>query len=95
MSDRKLLPRRNAARHPHAGRRAGSRPDHRGHRAQSGCLGTAGFSAEGADLTEQPFLYARWTNPATRALEERFAGLEGPRMRWPQRRVFPPLQPSS
>jgi cystathionine gamma-synthase len=39
--------------------------------------GSAGFSAEGADLTEQPFLYARWTNPTTRALEERLAGLEG------------------
>jgi cystathionine gamma-synthase len=39
--------------------------------------GAAGFSAEGADLTEQPFLYARWTNPTTRALEERLAGLEG------------------
>lgn len=39
--------------------------------------GTAGFSAEGADLTEQPYLYARWTNPTVRALEERLAGLEG------------------
>ena len=39
--------------------------------------GQAGFSAEGADLTEQPFLYARWTNPTVRALEERLAGLEG------------------
>ena len=39
--------------------------------------GTAGFSAEGADLTEQPYLYARWTNPTTRALEDRLAGLEG------------------
>lgn len=39
--------------------------------------GTAGFSAEGADLAEQPFLYARWTNPTVRALEERLAGLEG------------------
>jgi cystathionine gamma-synthase len=39
--------------------------------------GAAGFSAEGADLTEQPFLYARWTNPTVRALEERLAGLEG------------------
>lgn len=38
--------------------------------------GTAGFSAEGADLTDQPFLYARWTNPTVRALEERLAGLE-------------------
>ena len=39
--------------------------------------GSAGFSADGADLTEQPFLYARWTNPTTRALEDRLAGLEG------------------
>lgn len=39
--------------------------------------GSAGFSAEGADLTDQPYLYARWTNPTTRALEERLAGLEG------------------
>jgi cystathionine gamma-synthase len=39
--------------------------------------GSAGFSADGADLTEQPFLYARWTNPTVRALEERLAGLEG------------------
>ncbi|MFN4204229.1 MAG: trans-sulfuration enzyme family protein [Tabrizicola sp.] len=39
--------------------------------------GSAGFSAEGADLTEQPFLYARWTNPTVRALERRLAGLEG------------------
>ncbi len=39
--------------------------------------GAAGFSAEGADLTDQPFLYARWTNPTTRALEDRLAGLEG------------------
>jgi methionine-gamma-lyase len=38
--------------------------------------GTAGFSAEGADLTDQPFLYARWTNPTVRALEERLAGQE-------------------
>ena len=39
--------------------------------------GTAGFSAEGADLTDQPYLYARWTNPTVRALEVRLAGLEG------------------
>ena len=39
--------------------------------------GTAGFSAEGADLTDQPYLYARWTNPTVRALETRLAGLEG------------------
>ena len=39
--------------------------------------GEAGFSAEGADLTEQPFLYARWTNPTVRDLERRLAALEG------------------
>lgn len=39
--------------------------------------GSAGFSAEGADLGELPFLYARWTNPTTRALEARLAALEG------------------
>lgn len=39
--------------------------------------GSAGFSAEGADLADLPFLYARWTNPTTRALEERLAALEG------------------
>lgn len=39
--------------------------------------GTASFSAEGADLTDQPYLYARWTNPTVRALEVRIAGLEG------------------
>lgn len=39
--------------------------------------GSAGFSAEGADLTELPYLYARWTNPTTRALETRLAALEG------------------
>lgn len=39
--------------------------------------GAAGFSAEGADLTELPYLYARWTNPTTRALETRLAALEG------------------
>ncbi len=39
--------------------------------------GTAGFSAEGADLADLPFLYARWTNPTTRALEARLAALEG------------------
>ncbi len=38
--------------------------------------GGAGFSAEGADLTAQPFLYARWTNPTVRDLERRLAGLE-------------------
>ncbi|MEO5621699.1 MAG: aminotransferase class V-fold PLP-dependent enzyme [Cypionkella sp.] len=39
--------------------------------------GGAGFSAEGADLTAQPYLYARWTNPTVRDLERRLAGLEG------------------
>lgn len=39
--------------------------------------GAAGFSAEGADLTEQPYLYARWTNPTVRELERRVAALEG------------------
>ena len=39
--------------------------------------GTAGFSAEGMDLTDQPYLYARWTNPTVRALETRLAAIEG------------------
>ncbi|GAB1479353.1 aminotransferase class I/II-fold pyridoxal phosphate-dependent enzyme [Paracoccaceae bacterium] len=39
--------------------------------------GSAGFSAEGADLADLPFLYARWTNPTTRVLETRLAALEG------------------
>lgn len=39
--------------------------------------GMAGFSAEGMDLTDQPYLYARWTNPTVRALETRLAALEG------------------
>ncbi len=39
--------------------------------------GSAGFSAEGMDLTDQPYLYARWTNPTVRALETRLAALEG------------------
>lgn len=38
--------------------------------------GAAGFSAEGADLAQLPYLYARWTNPTTRALETRLAALE-------------------
>jgi cystathionine gamma-synthase len=38
--------------------------------------GGAGFSAEGADLTAQPYLYARWTNPTVRDLERRLAALE-------------------
>jgi cystathionine gamma-synthase len=39
--------------------------------------GGAGFSADGADLTAQPYLYARWTNPTVRDLERRLASLEG------------------
>lgn len=39
--------------------------------------GSAGFSAEGADLADLPYLYARWTNPTVRALEARLAALEG------------------
>ena len=39
--------------------------------------GSAGFSAEGADLADLPYLYARWTNPTTRQLEQRLAALEG------------------
>lgn len=39
--------------------------------------GAGTFSAEGADLTAQPYLYARWTNPTVRDLERRLAGLEG------------------
>ena len=40
--------------------------------------GDGAFSAEGvADLTALPFLYARWTNPTVRQLEQRMAALEG------------------
>ena len=39
--------------------------------------GAGTFSAEGADLTAQPYLYARWTNPTVRDLERRLASLEG------------------
>ena len=39
--------------------------------------GSVGFSAEGADLADLPYLYARWTNPTTRQLEHRLAALEG------------------
>src|SRR5262245_51019240 len=40
--------------------------------------GDATFSATGAaDLVDQPFLYARWTNPTVRLLEQRLAALEG------------------
>lgn len=39
--------------------------------------GGAAFSADGAgDLTDLPFLYARWTNPTVRDLERRLASLE-------------------
>ncbi|WP_037470006.1 trans-sulfuration enzyme family protein [Sinorhizobium fredii] len=40
--------------------------------------GDGAFSADGvADLTALPFLYARWTNPTVRQLEQRMAALEG------------------
>jgi cystathionine gamma-synthase len=40
--------------------------------------GDGAFSADGiADLTALPFLYARWTNPTVRQLEQRLAALEG------------------
>lgn len=40
--------------------------------------GDGAFSADGvADLTALPFLYARWTNPTVRQLEQRVAALEG------------------
>ena len=40
--------------------------------------GEGSFSADGIeDLTALPYLYARWTNPTVRALEERMAALEG------------------
>jgi cystathionine gamma-synthase len=40
--------------------------------------GDGAFSAEGVDdLTALPFLYARWTNPTVRQLEQRLAVLEG------------------
>lgn len=38
--------------------------------------GDGAFSANGLDLTETPFLYAGWTNPTVRQLEERLAALE-------------------
>lgn len=39
--------------------------------------GDGAFSADGvADLTALPFLYARWTNPTVRQLEQRLAALE-------------------
>ena len=40
--------------------------------------GSASFSADGVgDLTDLPYLYARWTNPTVRDLEKRVASLEG------------------
>ncbi|KPH04317.1 aminotransferase class V-fold PLP-dependent enzyme (plasmid) [Rhizobium acidisoli] len=40
--------------------------------------GEGSFSADGVDdLTALPFLYARWTNPTVRQLEQRIAALEG------------------
>ncbi|TIS83686.1 MAG: PLP-dependent transferase, partial [Mesorhizobium sp.] len=40
--------------------------------------GDGAFSADGvSDLTALPFLYARWTNPTVRQLEQRMAALEG------------------
>ena len=39
--------------------------------------GDGGFSADGVDdLTALPYLYARWTNPTVRQLEQRLAALE-------------------
>ncbi|WP_425336090.1 trans-sulfuration enzyme family protein [Sinorhizobium numidicum] len=40
--------------------------------------GDGAFSADGVpDLTALPFLYARWTNPTVRQLEQRMAAIEG------------------
>lgn len=40
--------------------------------------GNGAFSADGvSDLTALPYLYARWTNPTVRQLEQRMAALEG------------------
>ena len=40
--------------------------------------GEAAFSAEGVeDLAQLPYMYARWTNPTVRQLEQRLAALEG------------------
>lgn len=40
--------------------------------------GDGTFSADGvSDLTALPYLYARWTNPTVRQLEQRMAALEG------------------
>ncbi|MEO9338345.1 aminotransferase class V-fold PLP-dependent enzyme [Mesorhizobium sp. SB112] len=40
--------------------------------------GEGAFSADGvSDLSDLPFLYARWTNPTVRQLEQRMAAIEG------------------
>lgn len=40
--------------------------------------GDGAFSADGvSDLTGLPYLYARWTNPTVRQLEQRMAAIEG------------------
>ncbi len=40
--------------------------------------GDGAFSADGvSDLTALPYLYARWTNPTVRQLEQRMAAVEG------------------
>lgn len=40
--------------------------------------GDGAFSADGVeDLADLPYLYARWTNPTVRQLEQRLAALEG------------------
>jgi methionine-gamma-lyase len=40
--------------------------------------GDGAFSADGvADLADLPYLYARWTNPTVRQLEQRLVALEG------------------
>jgi methionine-gamma-lyase len=40
--------------------------------------GDGAFSADGvADLADLPYLYARWTNPTVRQLEQRLSALEG------------------
>ena len=40
--------------------------------------GDGAFSADGVeDLADLPFLYARWTNPTVRQLENRMAAIEG------------------
>ena len=63
--------------------------------------GDGAFSADGvADLADLPYLYARWTNPTVRQLEQRLASapvkaalalsnLAGPEMRLPMVPVSP------